>query len=74
MEIDIDSIREKSSRQKKENQKFLERLRTKNPRKLDAAVRRLRDEVFEETDCLTSESFEKCYAIICLWTIKLKSN
>jgi uncharacterized protein len=36
-----------------ENNKFLQSLRRKDPRKIDDAFHRLHEEVFEEIDCLT---------------------
>ncbi|QOI97534.1 MAG: YkgJ family cysteine cluster protein [Flammeovirgaceae bacterium] len=49
---DLPAFSEKSKRLSKENQKFLLKLKDKNPRKVDDVFHRLHDEVFEQTDCL----------------------
>jgi hypothetical protein len=53
MKIDLSVFREEAQRSKKENQKFLNSLKKKDPRLVDEHFHSMHHEVFEETDCLT---------------------
>lgn len=51
--MDLRQFREKAHNKARENKKFLEQIRKKDPRKIDQYFHRLHDEVFEEINCLT---------------------
>ncbi len=51
--MDIEGFRQKASRQKAENKKFLLKLKDKDAREVDDVFHTLHEEVFEEIDCLT---------------------
>lgn len=51
--MDLRQFREKAHNKARENKKFLEQIRKKDPRKIDQHFHRLHDEVFEEINCLT---------------------
>ena len=52
MQNEIDQLKEKAQEVKKENKKFLDRLKQKPPKKLDLLIQDLHEETFEEVDCL----------------------
>jgi len=52
MQNEIDQLKEKAKEVKKENKKFLDRLKQKPPKKLDLLMQDLHEETFEEVDCL----------------------
>ena len=50
--FDPDKLKEEAGKKRKENKKFLDKLKKKKPKNLDNVVKKLHDEVFEYTDCL----------------------
>ena len=50
--MDLNKFKDDSQNRSKENKKFLNSLKNKNPRKLDDHFHDLHKEVFEEIDCL----------------------
>ena len=52
MQNEIDQLKEKAKEVKKENKKFLDRLKQKPPKKLDLLMQDLHEETFEQVDCL----------------------
>lgn len=50
--MDLNKFKDDSQNRSKENKKFLNSLKNKNPRKLDVHFHKLHEEVFEEIDCL----------------------
>jgi Fe-S-cluster containining protein len=50
--MDIEKFRQQARDQKKANKKFLQKLKTQNPRELDERFHHLHEEVFREIDCL----------------------
>ena len=52
MQNEIDQLKEKAQEVKKENKKFLDRLKQKPPKKLDLLMQDLHEETFEQVDCL----------------------
>jgi uncharacterized protein len=50
--MDLKSFENTSKNKATENKKFLQSLKKKDPRKLDAAFHQLHEEVFAEIDCL----------------------
>src|SRR5258708_2172695 len=53
MEIDLNRFREISQNKSGENKQFLQRLKKKDPRKIDDAFHSMHEQVFAEMDCLT---------------------
>ena len=52
MQNEINQLREKAKEVKKENKKFLDRLKQKPPKKLDLLMQDLHEQTFQEVDCL----------------------
>ncbi|MCU0418448.1 MAG: YkgJ family cysteine cluster protein [Cyclobacteriaceae bacterium] len=52
MEIDLEKFRQRAADRAVENKTFLQRLKKKNPRAVDAAFHAVHEDVFAETDCL----------------------
>lgn len=50
--MDLNKFKDDSQNRSKENKKFINSLKNKNPRKLDDQFHELHEEVFEEIDCL----------------------
>ncbi len=53
MSLDISAFKKHAADRTVENKAFLQRLKKKNPREVDAAFHAVHEEVFAETDCLT---------------------
>jgi Fe-S-cluster containining protein len=51
--MDLERFRDQSKNKSAENNKFLQSLKRKDPRKVDDAFHTVHEEVFEEIDCLT---------------------
>jgi len=51
--LDLDKFRRQAANKAPENKKFLQRLGTKDSRKVDKAFHEIHEAVFEELDCLT---------------------
>jgi hypothetical protein len=51
--VDLEKFKQASGNKAAENKKFLNRLKSKDARKVDTAFHDTHDEVFEEVDCLT---------------------
>lgn len=51
--MDLDKFRQQAGNKAAENKKFLQRLGTKDSRKVDEAFHEIHEAVFEELDCLT---------------------
>ena len=52
MQNEINHLREKAKEVKKENKKFLDRLKQRPPKKLDLLMQDLHEQTFQEVDCL----------------------
>ena len=50
--MDLNKFKDDSQNRSKENKKFINSLKNRNPRKLDDQFHELHEEVFEEIDCL----------------------
>jgi uncharacterized protein len=50
--MDLEKFRKQSQQKSKENKSFLQRLKKKDPRKVDEVFHELHEEVFSEIDCL----------------------
>lgn len=50
--IDQEKFRQTAQRRSADNKKFLQKIRQRDPRKVDDAFHQLHEKVFEETDCL----------------------
>jgi uncharacterized protein len=50
--MNLDDFNKKAQQQKKENQSFFKRLKTKPPKNLDALFHETHDTIFAKTDCL----------------------
>ncbi len=50
--MDLDKFRKNAEEAKKGNQKFLQNLKKKKPKNLDALFHKTHEEVFQHTDCL----------------------
>lgn len=50
--MDLNKFNQLAKKKAEENKKFLQRLRNKDPRKVDDAFHEIHDTVFEEVDCL----------------------
>jgi len=53
MDVNIQKFNQQSKNRSTENKKFLQRLKTKDPRKVDDIFHTQHEEVFREVDCLT---------------------
>lgn len=53
MNFDPQSFQQESAKKAVENKSFLQKLKKRDPRKVDDAFHQLHDEVFQEMDCLT---------------------
>ena len=51
--MDLEKFKQRAKQKSAENKTFLQKLKTKDPRKVDDAFHQKHDEVFEEIDCLT---------------------
>ena len=51
--MDLEKFKQRSKQKSAENKTFLQKLKTKDPRKVDDAFHQKHEEVFEEIDCLT---------------------
>ena len=51
--MDLEKFKQRSKQKSAENKIFLQKLKTKDPRKVDDAFHQKHEEVFEEMDCLT---------------------
>jgi Fe-S-cluster containining protein len=51
--LDLNKFNQQAKNRAVENKKFLERLKKKDPRKVDDAFHDVHEKVFEEVDCLT---------------------
>ena len=51
--MDLNKFNQLAKKKAEENKKFLQRLKNKDPRKVDDAFHEIHDTVFEEVDCLT---------------------
>jgi Fe-S-cluster containining protein len=53
MDVNLQKFSQQSKNRSVENKKFLQRLKTKDPRMVDDVFHTQHDEVFQEVDCLT---------------------
>ncbi len=51
--MDLEKFKQRSKQKSAENKIFLQKLKTKDPRKVDDAFHQKHEEVFEKMDCLT---------------------
>ena len=51
--MDLEKFKQRAKQKSAANKTFLQKLKTKDPRKVDDAFHQKHDEVFEEIDCLT---------------------